>query len=68
MPILEWIAVFKDTEEKLHTYRQPSPDPPIGFKRVLEYEKQGHLVSFFLDFTEQKQSIGVDLLTGHFLF
>lgn len=68
MPILEWVALLKDKEEKLHTFRQPSPDPAIGFTSVLVEEKKGNLVSFFLDLPEQKQSIGVDLLTGHFIF
>ena len=68
MPILEWVALFRDLEEKLHTFRQPSSDPAEGFPRVLEEEKKGNLVRFFLDFTEQKSSVGVDLLTGHFIF
>lgn len=68
MPILEWVALFRDKEEKLHTFRQPSSDPAEGFPRVLAEEIKGNLVSFFLDYTEKQQSIGVDLLTGHFLF
>lgn len=68
MPILDWVALFKDKKGIVHTYRQPSDDPVEGFPRVLEEEKQGNLVSFFLDFTAQKRSIGVNLITGHFIF
>ncbi len=68
MPILEWVAVLKDKENNLHTFRQPSSDPSEGFKMVLEQEKEGNLLSFFLDFTDQQKSVGVDLRTGHFIF
>lgn len=68
MPLLDWVAVIKDKEEKLHTFRQPTADPALGFPKVLEEEKKGNLISFFLDLTEKQQSVGVDLLTGHFIF
>lgn len=69
MPSLEWIAVLKLKEdEKLHTYRQPSSDPSQGFKKVLDYEKNGELVSFFLEEPVQRKAIGVNLQTGNFIF
>ena len=68
MPILEWIAVFKLEDKKLHTFRQPSSDPAEGFKRVLEEEKKGNLISFHLEYVKGQRSLGVNLKTGHFIF
>jgi len=68
MPILEWIAVLKLEDKKLHTYRQPSEDPSEGFKRVLEEEKKGNLISFHLEYPKGQKSLGVNLKSGHFIF
>ena len=69
MPILTWIAVLQFKEEDgFHTYRQPTEDPCEGFQKVLEHEKKGELVSFFLEEHKQRRSIGVSLTTGHFIF
>ena len=67
MPKLEWLAVVQLADGKLHTYRQPSEDPAEGFKEVLEYEKKGELISFFLDDPERKKALGVNLKTGRFI-
>ena len=68
MPKLEGIAVLKLEDGKLHTYRQPSQGPAEGFKTVLECEKKGELVSFFLDEPSNKRSLGVNLITGKFIY
>ena len=68
MPNLEWIAVLKLEDGKLHTYRQPSKDPAEGFKEVLEYEKKGELVSFFLEDPDRQKALGVNLKSGKFIF
>ncbi|MCK5602989.1 hypothetical protein KAR91_13990 [Candidatus Pacearchaeota archaeon] len=68
MPKLEWIAVFKLANGKLHTFRQPSADSPEGFKKVLEEERKGNLVSFFLEEAEREKALGVNLKSGEFIF
>ncbi len=68
MSTLEWIAILQLEDGKLHTFRQPSSDPVDGFERVLEAEKKGQLVSFFLEHTERQKALGVNLKTGKFIF